>query len=44
MLDDRVGRVTQPVGIDALLKRFGVDLLLGFATARSATRNRWKIS
>ena len=31
MLDDRVGRVAEPVGIDALLERFGVDLLLGLA-------------
>ena len=31
VLDDRVGRVAEPVGIDDLLQRFGVDLLLRLA-------------
>ena len=31
VLDDRVGRIAEPLGIDDLLKRFGVNLLLGLA-------------
>jgi hypothetical protein len=31
MFDDRVGRIAEPVGIDDLLERLGVNLLLRFA-------------
>ena len=31
VLDDRIRRVAEPVGIDALLKRLSINLLLGLA-------------